>query len=194
MKQLGWSFHHEFSPARKTVRSTLQILSNRVHTLNVSIGHLKHLQWYIASTKCWERTVKFSLRNFLLIPLENLDPRGRGSQSIFGGANQPTRTFSILSSTLKMRMAQSPAPQCLCLTPVPHHYPVQCAVTCIVWQEWANERDELQSKVTTLENDIAMRDQQLQEYQQRIDQLSQKHEAAVDEGNTLRQQVESYNK
>ena len=39
-----------------------------------------------------------------------------------------------------------------------------------------------------------MRDQQLQEYQQRIDQLSQKHEAAVDEGNTLRQQVELLNK
>ena len=64
----------------------------------------------------------------------------------------------------------------------------------IVWQELANERDELQSKVTTLENDIAMRDQQLQEYQQRIDQLSQEHKAAVDEGNTLRQQMESLNK
>ena len=68
------------------------------------------------------------------------------------------------------------------------------AVTCVVCQELANERDELQSKVTTLENDITMRDQQLQEHQQRIDQLSQKHEAAVDEGNTLRQQMESLNK
>ena len=69
-----------------------------------------------------------------------------------------------------------------------------CVVICVVWQELANERDELQSKVTTLESDITMRDQQLQEYQHRIDQLSQKHEAAVDEGNTLRQQVESFNK
>ena len=84
----------------------------------------------------------------------------------------------------------------LCLTPAPPHCPMcyYCAVTCVVWQELANERDELQSKVTALENDIAMRDQQLQEHQQRIDQLSQKHEAAVDEGNTLRQQMESLNK
>ena len=67
-------------------------------------------------------------------------------------------------------------------------------VARVVWQELANERDELQSKVTTLENDITMTDQQLQQYQHRIDQLSQKHEAAVDESNTLRQQVESLNK
>ena len=39
-----------------------------------------------------------------------------------------------------------------------------------------------------------MRDQQLQECQHRIEELSQKHEAAVDEGNTLRQQLESFNK
>ena len=75
------------------------------------------------------------------------------------------------------------------------HARVSVYVTMINWrQELTNERDRLQSKVTTLENDIAMRDQQLQEYQQRIDQLSQKHEAAVDEGNTLRQQVELLNK
>ena len=39
-----------------------------------------------------------------------------------------------------------------------------------------------------------MRDQQLQECQHRIEELSRKHEAAVDEGNILRQQVESFNK
>ena len=79
-------------------------------------------------------------------------------------------------------------------TPPPLLHMCYYVVTCVAWQELANERDELQSKVTTLENDIAMRDQQLQEYQQRIDQLSQKQEAAVEEGNTLRQQVESFNK
>ena len=39
-----------------------------------------------------------------------------------------------------------------------------------------------------------MRDQQLQECQHRIEELSWKHEAAVDEGNTLRQQVASFTK
>ena len=39
-----------------------------------------------------------------------------------------------------------------------------------------------------------MRDQQLLECQQRIEELSRQHKAAVDEGNTLQQQVELLNK
>ena len=64
----------------------------------------------------------------------------------------------------------------------------------MLWQELTSERDVLQGKVTTLENDIIMRDQQLQDCQQRIEELSRQHEAAVDEGNTLRQQTELLNK
>ena len=96
-----------------------------------------------------------------------------------------------------MRGLQPPSlpllPPVLDPSPPPPHFPMchYCAVNCVVWQELADERDELQSKVTTLENDIAMRDQQLQEHQQKIDRLSQKHKAAVDEGNTLRRQMES---
>ena len=62
------------------------------------------------------------------------------------------------------------------------------------WQELTNERNGLQDKVTKLENDVVAKDQQLQEYQQRIEELLQQHEAAVDEGKTLRQQMESLNK
>jgi len=61
-------------------------------------------------------------------------------------------------------------------------------------QELTNERDELQTKVTTLENNIAVRDQQLQECQQKIEELSWNHQLAVNEGNSLRQQMESFNK
>ena len=39
-----------------------------------------------------------------------------------------------------------------------------------------------------------MRDQQLLECQQRIEELSRQHKAAVDEGNALQQQVELLNK
>ena len=39
-----------------------------------------------------------------------------------------------------------------------------------------------------------MRDQQVQEYQQKIEELSRQHEAAIDEKNTLQQQTESLNK
>ena len=56
-----------------------------------------------------------------------------------------------------------------------------------------NERDDLQSKVTTLEDEVTRRDQQLQECQQGIEELSRQHKAAVDEGNSL-QQMESLNK
>ena len=39
-----------------------------------------------------------------------------------------------------------------------------------------------------------MRDQQLIECQQRIEEFSRQHKAAVDEGHTLQQQVELLNK
>jgi len=45
-----------------------------------------------------------------------------------------------------------------------------------------------------LENEVAMRDQQLLESQQRIEELSRQHKAAVDEGKTLQQQVVLLNK
>ena len=57
-------------------------------------------------------------------------------------------------------------------------------------QELTNERDDLQSKVSTLEDEVTMRGQQLQECQQRIEELSQ-HKAAVNE---LQHQIESFNK
>ena len=65
---------------------------------------------------------------------------------------------------------------------------------CTLSQDLTNEKEELQGKVTSLENEVALRDQQLLEYQQKIEELSQQHKAVIDEGNILQQQVELLNK
>ena len=65
---------------------------------------------------------------------------------------------------------------------------------CTLSQDLTNEKEELQGKVTSLENEVALRDQQLLEYQQKIEELSQQHKAVTDEGNILQQQVELLNK
>jgi len=48
--------------------------------------------------------------------------------------------------------------------------------------------------VTTLQSEVALKDQQLAQYQERMNELSQKHEVAVNEGNSLREQVEKFEK
>ena len=65
---------------------------------------------------------------------------------------------------------------------------------CTLSQDLTNEKEELQGKVTSLENEVALRDQQLLEYQQKIEELSQQNKAVIDEGNILQQQVELLNK
>ena len=61
-------------------------------------------------------------------------------------------------------------------------------------QELTAGRDKLQATVTTLQTEVTMKDQQLAQCQEEMNKLSRKHEVAVNEGNSLREQVEQFEK